>query len=75
MIIMIVKFSISFIDKDGLSFSDILMMIIINKDMNVDFEKYCEMILQDPSDKICRSNYLIDLKRAEKFGISNNVSD
>ena len=47
--------------------SEILDMIRINTDVTDDFEEYCESRFEDPSDPICRSDYLDDLRRAERF--------
>lgn len=42
-------------------------MIRLNADVPDDFEEYCEMHLKDPTDPICRMDYLMDLKRAERL--------
>jgi len=42
-------------------------MIQINADVPDDFEEYCEIRFQDPTDEICRIDYLDDLRRAERF--------
>ena len=42
-------------------------MIRINADVPDDFEEYCEIRFEDPSDEICRSDYLDDLRRAKRF--------
>ena len=47
--------------------AEILEMIRINADVPDDFEEYCEIHFKDPSDSICRVDYLDDLKRAERF--------
>jgi hypothetical protein len=39
----------------------------INADVSDDFEEYCERSFKNPSDPICRIDYLDDLKRAERF--------
>src|SRR5215216_5384401 len=46
---------------------DVVAMIRLNSDVPDDFEEYCEMHLDNPSDPICRKDYLMDLKRAERF--------
>jgi hypothetical protein len=50
-----------------LTLSEILDMLRINADVPDDFEEYSEMRLEDPSDPICRMDYLDDLRRAERF--------
>ena len=57
----------SLIYKHGLSLSDVLEMIVINSDISDDFEEYCETHFQDPSDPICRNDYIDDLMRAKRF--------
>lgn len=42
-------------------------MIRINADVPDDFEEYCEIRFEDPSDEICRHDYQDDLRRAERF--------
>ena len=42
-------------------------MVRITADVPDDFEEYCEIHFKDPSDEICRCDYLDDLKRAERF--------
>jgi hypothetical protein len=39
----------------------------MNADVPDDFEEYCEIQLEDPSDEVCRSDYLDDLRRAKRF--------
>src|SRR5215211_5009100 len=51
----------------NLTISKILDMIRINADVPDDFEEYCEIRFGDPSDEICRMDYLDDLRRAERF--------
>jgi hypothetical protein len=46
---------------------EILEIIRINADVPDDFEEYCEIRFQDPSDEICRIDYIEELKRAERF--------
>jgi hypothetical protein len=43
------------------------LTIRLNSDIPDDFEEYCEMHLKNPNDPICRMDYLIDLKRADRF--------
>ena len=50
-----------------LTLSEILNMIQINADVPDDFEEYCEIRNEDPSDKVCRNDYLDDLRRAKRF--------
>ena len=50
-----------------LTLEDVLTMIRLNSDVPNDFEEYCEMHLEDPSDPICRMDYIMDLRRAERF--------
>jgi hypothetical protein len=50
-----------------LTLSEILDILRINADVPDDFEEYSEMHLEDPSDPICRMDYLDDLRRAERF--------
>ena len=50
-----------------LSLKDILDMIRLNADVPDDFEEYCEISFLNPSDKICRIDYLMDLRRAKRF--------
>ncbi len=40
-----------------LTLSEILDMIRINADVPDDFEEYCEIRFEDPSDEICRHDY------------------
>jgi hypothetical protein len=42
-------------------------MIQINADIPEDFEEYCEMRLEDPSNEVFRNDYLDDLRRAKRF--------
>ena len=42
-------------------------MIQINADVPDDFEEYCEIRFGDPSDEVCRNDYLDDLRRAKRF--------
>ena len=42
-------------------------MVKINADVPDDFEEYCEIRFEDPSDEICRLDYIEDLTRAERF--------
>ena len=51
----------------SLTLAQIFEMIRITTDVPDDFEEYCEMWFRDPSDRICRFDYLQDLKRAERF--------
>lgn len=51
----------------SLTLSKILDMIRLNADVPDDFEEYCELHLKDPSNEAYRSEYLIDLWRAERF--------
>ena len=63
-------YSIELLDKklkSPITLVEILEMIRIDADVPDDFEEYCEMHLKDPSDPICRVDYLDDLKRAEGF--------
>ena len=39
----------------------------MNADVPDDFEEYCEIQLEHPSDEVCRSDYLDDLRRAKRF--------
>ena len=50
-----------------LTLSEILNMIQMNADVPDDFEEYCEIRLVDPSDEVCRNDYLDDLRRAKRF--------
>lgn len=50
-----------------LSLVEILDMIRINADVPDDFEEYCEIHFKDPSDSICRIDYLDDFRRAARF--------
>ena len=50
-----------------LTLSEILNMIQMNADVPDDFEEYCEIRLVDPSDGVCRNDYLDDLRRAKRF--------
>ncbi len=47
--------------------AEVFDMVKITADVPDDFEEYCEMWFRDPSDTICRFEYLQDLKRAERF--------
>ena len=62
---MLKKFNSSI--ASNLTISKILDMIRINADVPDDFEEYCEIRFGDPSDEICRMDYLDDLRRAERF--------
>ena len=42
-------------------------MVRIEADVPDDFEEYCELRFEDPSDETCRIDYIADLKRAERF--------
>jgi len=42
-------------------------MVRINADVPDDFEEYCELRFEDPSDEICRIGHIEELKRAERF--------
>ena len=42
-------------------------MIQMNADVPDDFEEYCEIRCEDPSDEVCRNDYLDDLRRAKRF--------
>jgi hypothetical protein len=42
-------------------------MIRINADVPDDFEEYCEIRLEDPSNRVFRNDYLDDLRRAARF--------
>jgi hypothetical protein len=42
-------------------------MIRLNADVPDDFEEYCQIWSRDPSDKICRIDYMMDLRRAKRF--------
>ena len=53
--------------KSPITLAEILEMARINANVPDDFEEYCEMRFQDPSDPICRIDYLDDLRRAERF--------
>jgi len=55
------------LQSSPITLAEILEMIRINADVPDDFEEYCEMRFQDPSDPVCRSDYLDDLRRAERF--------
>ncbi|MGI9010183.1 MAG: hypothetical protein ACR2F1_03230 [Nitrososphaeraceae archaeon] len=50
-----------------LTLAEIFDMVRINADVPDDFEEYCELRFEDPSDEICRIDYLADLKRAKRF--------
>lgn len=50
-----------------LTLAEIFEMVILTADIPDDFEEYCEIRFEDPSDEICRIDYLADLKRAERF--------
>ncbi|HEY6589255.1 MAG TPA: hypothetical protein VIY98_13260, partial [Nitrososphaeraceae archaeon] len=50
-----------------LSLSEILEMVRMNADVPDDFEEYCESWFRDPSDRICRIDYLADLRRAKRL--------
>lgn len=53
--------------QSPISLAEILEMVRINADVSDDFEEYCEMRFQDPSDASGRIDYLDDLKRAKRF--------
>lgn len=53
--------------KSPITLAEILEMVRINADVPDDFEEYCEMHFKDPSDSICRIDYLDDLRREERF--------
>lgn len=63
---MLKKFTLSS-SSHPLTLSEILNMIQMNADVPDDFEEYCEIRLEDPSDEVCRSDYLDDLRRAKRF--------
>lgn len=50
-----------------LSLSEILDMIGTTADVPDDFEEYCESWFLDPSDEICRIDYLADVRRANRY--------
>ena len=50
-----------------LTLSEILDIIRLNSDVFNDFEEYCKICYEDPTDEICRNDYLDDLRRAERF--------
>ena len=50
-----------------LTLAEILEMVRINADVPDDFEEYCEIHFKEPSDEICRRDYLDDLRRAKRF--------
>lgn len=53
--------------KSPLTLAEIFEMVRLTADVPDDFEEYCEIHFEDPSDEICRIDYLSDLKRAERF--------
>ena len=53
--------------QSPITLAEVLEMVWINADVPDDFEEYCEIRLKDPSDSICRIDYLDDLRRAERF--------
>lgn len=53
--------------QSPITLAEILEMIRINSKVPDDFEEYCEIRFRDPSDPICRIDYLDDLRRAEGF--------
>jgi hypothetical protein len=61
------KFTSSSSFSYPLTLSEILNMIQMNADVPDDFEEYCEIRLVDPSDEVCRKDYLDDLRRAKRF--------
>ena len=64
---MLKKFNSSFSSHPPLTLSAILEMIRINADVPDDFEEYCEIRLEDPSNEVFRNDYLDDLRRAARF--------
>ena len=53
--------------KSTFNLSEILKILRLIVDVPNDFEEYCEMHLREPSDPVCRNEYLHDLHIAEKF--------
>ncbi|MGD1837270.1 MAG: hypothetical protein ACPKPY_04340 [Nitrososphaeraceae archaeon] len=53
--------------KSIFNLSEILESIRLVADVPNDFEEYCEIHLLEPSDPVCRNDYLYDLDRAERF--------
>lgn len=51
--------------QSPITFTEIFETVRINAEVSDDFEEYCEMHFKDPSDPICRIDYLYDLRRAE----------
>ena len=53
--------------KSIFNLSEVLEIIRLVADVPDDFEEYCEIHLLEPSDPVYRTDYLYDLRRAEKF--------
>lgn len=53
--------------QSSITLAEILAMVRLNADIPDDFEEYCEIRFLDPTDDICRRDYLYDLIRAKRF--------
>ncbi len=59
--------SLKKISKSPLTLAEIFVTVRLIADIPDDFEEYCEIRFEDPSNELCRKEYLAYLKEAKRF--------